>query len=127
MSQRPAVTGLMICEKAIIEERTHNVSLINCFTKYRVERVPSEDSRFVVFAILVDGLGDITLDLMVLRLETDEVIFQQAQEIQFVDRLQEVRFLFRVRGCAFPALGAYQVSLLADGEMLAQHRIQIFQ
>ena len=33
MSQRPLVVGLLVCEQLIVEARTYNVTLVNCFTK----------------------------------------------------------------------------------------------
>ncbi len=65
MAQIPTVIGLLLCEQAIIEERTHNVTLVNCFTQYKVSLFPSERQRFAVFAVLTDGFGDIELKLVV--------------------------------------------------------------
>jgi hypothetical protein len=125
MAQIPTVLGLLVCEKVVIEERTHNVTLVNCFTRRNVEAFPSERQRFAVFAALTDGLGDIELKLVVQRLDTQEEIYQEARRVQFADRLQEVRFLFRVTTCTFPVAGPYDLILLADGSELARHRIHV--
>ena len=42
MSQRPVVVGLLLCESLIVEEGTHNVTLVNCFSKRKAKRFPSE-------------------------------------------------------------------------------------
>ena len=40
MSQRPLVVGLLLCESLIVEEGTHNVTLVNCFTNEKGEAIP---------------------------------------------------------------------------------------
>jgi hypothetical protein len=45
-----------------------------------------------------------------------------AQPVSFPNRLTEVRVLFRVNRCAFPAPGVYQVALYVDGDWVA-HRL----
>jgi len=37
----------------------------------------------------------------------------------------EMRLVFNVTNCVFPAPGAYQLILLLDGECLAMRRIQV--
>jgi hypothetical protein len=123
MSQIPTVIGLLLCEQIVIEERTHNVTLVNCFTRYKLDRFPSDRERFAVFAALTDGLGDIELKLVIQRLETEAEVYRASRTLRFADRLQEVRYLFRVTNCSFPAAGPYDFILFADGSELARHRI----
>lgn len=125
MAQIPTVIGLLPCEQIVIEERTHNVTLVNCFTGFRVAQFPSERQQFAVFAALTDGLGDIELKLVVQRIETQDEIYHALRVLRFVDRLQEVRFLFRVTNCSFPVAGLYDIILFADGSELARHRINV--
>jgi hypothetical protein len=125
MPQIPTVIGLLVCEQIVVEERTHNVTLVNCFTRRKVESFPADGQKFAVFAALTDGLGDIKLRLVVQRLATQEDVYSESRTLRFTDRIQEVRFLFRVTNCSFPAAGAYDVILFADGSELARHRIRI--
>jgi hypothetical protein len=121
--------GLIVCEQIIIEERTRNVTLVNCFSRLLVDRFPARPRPFVVYAGLIDGFGELTLDLVLHRLDTYldtyEEVLRRGQRLRFSDRLQEIRFVFRITQFAFPAAGQYQVSLLAEGELIAQNRIQI--
>lgn len=125
MAQIPTVIGLLLCEQVIIEERTHNVTLVNCFTRCNLAVHPSEQQRFTVFAALTDGFGDIELKLVVQRLETQEEIYHSSRMLRFPDRLQEVRFLFRVTNCPFATAGFYDIILFAEGAELARHRIRV--
>src|SRR5437773_10702408 len=74
MHQCPGVLGLSLCEQVIVEEKTRNVTLVNCFTHRTVEQFPSEPISFVAFAVLCDGSGEITLEVVLQRLDTLEVV-----------------------------------------------------
>jgi len=123
MPQRPIAIGLSLCEQVVVEEKTRNVTLVNCFTHRTVDHFPSEFVPFVAFAVLSDGAGEIPLELVVERLDTLEEIHRVSLTGHFANPLQTVRCTLRIRNCAFPLAGHYQVSLLADSEVLAQRRL----
>ncbi len=125
MAQIPTVIGLQVCEKVIVEEGTKNVSLVSCHTILKVRRLPSEPRQFTVFAELIDGAGEVTLEVTVSRLENDQIIYRQARRLNFGNRLQEVRFIFHVTECSFPAAGTYEVVLRAERELLALRKLRI--
>ncbi len=125
MIQRPAATGLAVCEQVIVEEKTHNITLVNCLTRLRVKAVPSEPQRFIVYAWLTDGLGDGQIRLEVVRPDTLDELLTRDLPATFSDPLQEVRVLFR-GSLSFPVEGRYQVRLLADGDIIAQRTVQVF-
>ena len=127
MSQRPAAIGLLVCEHVIIEESTRNVTPVNCFARRIVQQFPSEPSTFVVFTLLNDASGEINLDVTVQRLDTLEEIHRLSASAVFHDQLQEMRCVFRIRNFSFPISGAYQVSLFADNEIIAQRRFRVVQ
>jgi hypothetical protein len=91
-----------VCEQVIVEKLTDNVSLINCFTRRLVGQFPSQPVKFAVVAFLTDGFGDIPLDVVILRLDTEEEVFRESRQVRFVDRLQEVRFLISRQQLLFP-------------------------
>ena len=127
MKHTPVAIGLLLCEQVIIEEHTRNITPVNCFTRRTVERFPSETLPFVVFAILADGLGDMRLEVLIHRLDTLEEVYRTAVSFRFTDPLQNVRFTLRIRDCSFPISGHYQVTLLADREMIALRKFNIIQ
>ena len=92
MSQRPTVAGLLVCEHLIVQARTHNMTLVNCFTMRKVERFPSEPQRFTIFAALTDGQGRIELDVVIRRLDDLQRIYRASVTQGFIDPLQQVRF-----------------------------------
>jgi hypothetical protein len=125
MIQRPVVVGLLLCEQLIVEERTRNVTLVNCFTRLKCREIPSLAQRLVVYAALTDGLGEGILRLVAVRLDTMEDVYVKDQPIRFSDPLEEVRIVFRLADLSLPVAGRYQFSLLADGELVAQRDLQV--
>jgi hypothetical protein len=123
--QQPVAVGLTVCEKLIVEERTRNVTLVNCFTGLKVREVPSPPLNLTVYASLTDGMGERTVSVLLLRLDTLEDVFAQDQPVVFSDPLQEVRIVFRFAQLTFPVAGRYQFSLLADGELVAQRVVRV--
>ena len=123
MAKLPVAIGLSLCEQVVIEDKTHNVTLVNCFTERTVEQFPTDPIPFVAFALLTDGHGEVTLDVAVERLDTMEDVYRKSVRRRFSDPLRAVSCIFRVRLCSFPGPGPYQVTLLAGGEFLAQRRI----
>ena len=127
MSQRPVAIGLLLCEQVIVEARTGNITPVNCFLRRTVSTVPSEGISFIALAFLTDGSGTVDLEVTIQRLDNLEEVYRRTYAYRFQNPLQEVRFLFRVRDCSFPVAGEYQLSLLADGELLAQRKLRIVQ
>jgi hypothetical protein len=72
-------------------------------------------------------LGDGTMDLVIRNLDTNEEIFTAQMPIRFPDRVVEVRVLFRINRCSFPAPGEYLCTLLLDNEWVAQRSLQIIE
>lgn len=126
MASRPIAIGMTVGDYVIVEERTKKVSLIGSFTGMKVGRFPSDATPFSVYAALTDGLGDVTMELVVVRLDTGEEIYNRRHVVRFQDKLSELRFHLRITQCSFPVAGHDQFTLLADGEWLAQRRLRVY-
>ncbi|MCI0463325.1 MAG: hypothetical protein L0Z62_40780 [Gemmataceae bacterium] len=125
LAQRPAAIGLMLCDHVLFEQGTQKPSLIGIFTGVAVEHFPGAP-RFDVFAALTDGLGAGIIDLVVIRLDTDEQIEAQSMEFTFPDPLKVVNLRFRFRRLTFPAPGTYVFALHVDGEEIAHRRVRVY-
>jgi hypothetical protein len=125
MLQLPNVVGLTLCEQIVTDATTHNLTLVNTFTRLRCSTFPSPPQRFVVCAALTDGQGDGTMSLAVSRLDTLEIIDRRHWQIRFTDPLRVVRLIVRLRNLSLPVPGGYQLSLSADGEWLAQTVLRV--
>jgi hypothetical protein len=125
MSKRLVAVGLFLCEQVIVEAGTRNVTPVNCFRRRGVDRFPSDVVPLVVFAILTDGLGQLHFELVLERLDTFEDVARYRFSLRFVDPLHEARCILRLRDCSFPVPGYYQVTLLADKELVAQRKFEV--
>jgi hypothetical protein len=127
MAQRPTARGLFLCDQAVVEEGTRNFTLVNCFRRKGARHDPPEPLHFAVVAFLIGGRGKVKLELVFDRLDTGDEIHRWETEGRFTDPLREFRLLVRMHGFIFPACGAYEVTLLADGEPIGQCRLTVFQ
>lgn len=126
MASPPVALGLTLCDYVIIEEKTKKASLVGCFSSLKAAQFPALAQPFSAWAVLVDGLGDVTMNLIVTRLDTEEEIQVLENRVHFPDRLTEVRYHVRFRQFIFPAPAIYQFTLLADKEWVAQYRIRVY-
>jgi len=127
MKQKPLSIGLLLCETDLIEEGSRNASLVNCFSSRTVKQIPSEPISFVIYAFLTDGIGDISLEVIIQRLDTLEEVANRSLLVHFKDPLYNARVRLRVKDFSFPVAGSYQVMLLAEGEMIAQRKLAVIQ
>lgn len=125
MIQSPVAIALTVCEKVIVEEKTHNITLVNCLTRLRVEEVPSEPHRLIFHAWLTDGMGDGTLRFELLHPDTLEEILVRDVPLSIANPLQEARVVFEEE-VSFPVEGRYQVNLWVDGISIAQRTFDVF-
>jgi hypothetical protein len=125
MVQRPNAVGLTLCQLVIVEESTKNVTLANSFQTLDVETFPSASIPFAVYTVLTDGLGEIKLDLAVLRGDTLDEIYTRSFKVTFTDPLRQLRLWWNVRSCSFPAPGRYEFGLQANRELMTQSVLEV--
>ncbi len=127
MIQRPNAVGLLLCQQAIVEEHTRNLTLVNTFRHLVLDSFPSESRQITIHALLTDGLGPMTLNLIVSRLDTMDEIYQKTGRVTFTNPLQERFLLIQTSRLSFPGPGRYEFRLLADGESIAQCVLEVLQ
>jgi hypothetical protein len=125
VSAIPTVVGLTLCDQVIVEQGTEKVSLIGSFSGISAPEFPALALPFSVFATFTDGLGEVTIDLVFIRLESGEESYSYRGVLSFPGRLKEVRFHARINQCLFPAAGEYDVMILANGQWLGQKRLHV--
>ena len=65
------------------------------------------------------------LAVVIQRLDTYDEVYRIRSRYRFANPLEELRCVVRIRDCSFPVAGHYQVTLLAENEMIAQRKIHI--
>jgi hypothetical protein len=127
MLQRPVAVGLKLSKMAVVEEKTRNVTLVNCFRRLKVVSVAETLRPFVASAILTDGLGVADFALTVTRLETMENVHEQFWQGNFFDPMERVWLLFPIEDCLVPAPGRYQITLSVESEPITHCILEILE
>jgi hypothetical protein len=127
MQRQPTVVGLKLCEHAIVQEGTRNVTLVNCFRKRSFAAFPAQVPAFSVCAVLTNGRGEGALTVTVTSLEDMEEVWTNSWKVKFNDPLRELWFLLPVTNCPFPEAGRYQVELTIDGDPTARTLLPVFE
>jgi hypothetical protein len=125
MAQRPRAVDLYVCQRVIYEAGTSNVTVVNRFSQVFVQRLPATPDPFYAFALLNDGQGDLTAELVILRPDDLTEIYSVQGPLRLADPLSEGRCRALISGCTFPIEGAYHVSLIADQEPVATCRLTV--
>lgn len=127
MQKHPTVVGLKVCHEAIVEERSRNVTLVNCFRGLSFAAFPATARPFVACVVLTDGCGHGKLSLRIIEPENLNEIWVDSWDIRLKDPLKEIWFLLPVAECVFDQPGRYQVSAWLDGELMATTMVRIRQ
>ena len=114
----PVVRGLYVCERVDVDPVSKNVSLANCFRGLRLADMPSMPQPFYVFALLANGLGEMTIRTTINDLDAGPDIFRHTARIRLTNRLTELRFKLTI-DCLFPRANSYNISLFVDDELIA--------
>ena len=125
MNETPVLKQLFICEKLIFEQGTDNLTLVNCHTSCKTDQFPTQPIPFIIYGLLTDGYGTFTMQVRVLRLDTDDVIFRKSMPMLLTDRLRDAHFIYRMTKLSFPVAGRYQIDLLVNGELLGMTTLTV--
>ncbi len=82
---------------------------------------------FSVFAVLTESSGDVTMNLVITHMESNDEDYNHTGNLHFPDLVAEMSYHLRLRQRVFSAPGSYLFSLLADGELIAQRRLNVYQ
>jgi hypothetical protein len=126
MNHVPTAVGIVLCERVLVDESTQNVTPVECFNLRLlvISTIPG-DSGFFALAWLADGEGEFSAEIIIRRLDNGEEIYRFEKTLAFKDRMDDARFLARVRGCTFPVAGYYEFVLVIGGELIASRRFRI--
>ena len=124
MNHIPVAIGLVLCDLVIVDQKTHNVTPVNCFSSRKLKGFPGP-TEFYLVAWLSDGLGEMTVEVVVQKLDNLIEIFRTESVLRFDDPLRDKYFLARIRDCHFPVAGEYVVSLTVGGELVAHRKIRL--
>ena len=127
MIQTPTVLGLILCEHVDVDRATGRFSLVGLFHVRRFRDYPTPPQAFAAYAALFDGIGEGKLELVIHRVETGEDVYTYKRWLAFPGRQMTLHLEIRIKRCAFPAPGRYDVSLRFNGEELTHRFLDVRQ
>ena len=124
MSKLPRVAGLIFCKRMEINVAAVEMSLAGVFHTLIFSAFPAH-VPFTVYTELYDAAAEGTMELAVMRLETERTIYRQTRWFASSDRQLVIQYETRVQKCIFPAPGRYAVMLRLDGDELTRRYLDI--
>ena len=115
MSIVPVAKALYLCDFHVGYDNG-KVDLYGLFNAIRPpDGFPYEQSRFCVFAQLVNGLGEVQFFVDVRSAERDELVWTtKTRRLAFPDRTTTVQLALLIEGCRFDRPGVYLIELFCD-------------
>jgi len=98
--------------------------LMGLFNSIRATAYPHLQRQFVVFARLVQGLGQVSFYVDIRFAPTQQLTYMSSTHaLVFPDRDTVVEMALTLRGVPFPRPGIYLVELFCDGQWVADTRL----
>jgi len=129
MSQvRPVVSAMLLCDVALSEEGTQQVSLIRLFHRIRAQRFPCAWGPFYIYALLTDAEGRYEVQIELRRLDDLAVIGERMSfSVAIHDRNAFSEFVFEVEEAVFDGPGRYEFRLYANDRVIGVKSFSVVQ
>jgi hypothetical protein len=127
MTKPPRIAALILCKRMEVIPARVEMSLVGVFNSLQFSTWPTPPYPFTVYTELYDAEGEGTMDLDVMRLETEQVIYRRPRWFASSDRGLTFPVEWRVRKCCFPAPGRYMLTLRLDGTELSRRFLDVKQ
>ena len=82
MSKSPRIAGLILCKRMEVNPAAVEMSLVGVFHSLHVPRLSGRMRPFMVYAEVYDALAEGTMELAVMRLENEEVVYSQQEVVR---------------------------------------------
>lgn len=126
MIKLPKIVGLTLCERIDVNRETGQVSLVGLVQVFHFPIFPSPAKPFTVYLALFDGVGEGTMELSIMQLATEKVIYRYQRWLAFPGRDLVVNQEIPVRRCVFPTPGRYLLTLSFDQQPVTQRTVTVF-
>lgn len=125
MRKLPKVAGLILCKRMEVNPAKVEMSLVGVFHSLTFSTWPAYAKPFTVYAELFDAAAEGTMELVLMHLETEKVVYRRQKWFASSDRQLVFHSEIRVGNCVFPAPGQYSVVLRLDGDELARRYLEV--
>ncbi|SRR5579883_2645929 len=122
----PKVLGLVLCWAFEVDRAAGEVLLRGIFNALHFRDWPSPPQRFAVYSVLQDGVGEGTIKLEVVRLETEQVVHRYQKWVALPGRGSYFNLVIPITNGIFPSPGRYKVALYFDNQELSGRLLDIY-
>jgi hypothetical protein len=121
----PVAQALYLCDSHV-GFPGGKTDLIGLFNSIRAASYPHVQKQFVVFARLLQGLGQVTFYVDVSFAPTQQLVYVSGTHmLVFPDRDTVVEMALTLKGVRFPQSGIYLVELFCNSQWVADARILV--
>ncbi len=122
----PQCKAILLCERAIREAGTNQVSLIGLVRKFVVPRLPAQTQPVTAYLQLVEGIGRYNISAEVRDLTTGQVLAQGGgATVEFQDRLAILDFLLPLPPLPLTHEGSFDVVVFANGQEIDRQKFTV--
>lgn len=121
----PMAKALWICDGTIgfPNQKTDVMGLFNSISP---QQFPYFHPRFVAFAQLSGGLGNVTCNIDVTYAATGQLLHSSnVRVLNFANRDQTIQLAQTIAACSFPQPGIYLVELFCNGKWVADTKLEL--
>jgi hypothetical protein len=120
VTPEPIAVGLHLCRDLTVHADTLEVSLTRIFRTLRSQLYPAFAPRFWAFASVYGPEAQGNLYAAIYRVSNGDLVYVNEHLIRFPDRFTPIYYRLQLSSCRFPAVGAYEMLLMVDRDVVAQ-------
>jgi hypothetical protein len=125
MARLPRVVGLVLCENLGLGFGPGQVTLERLFNARAFASFPTPPCPFVVYCALYGEKQEGKMELVVTRLETEEVVYRYSRWQHLPGGGLTAHITIFPKRCAFPVPGRYAVGLVFEGQELSNRYLDV--
>ena len=122
----PKIVGLVLCRALEVDRATGETSLVGVFNALRFRDWPSPRQQFTIYSALHGGVGEGTIKLVIVRLETEKAIHLYQRWVTLPGPGRYFNLVIPITRCVFPLPGRYGLTLSFDDQELSNRYLDVF-
>ncbi len=120
----PVVLTLLLCEKAIVDARTQQYSLIGLVSNVNAPAFPVRSPNLCIYTEITGGHGVASVTARIVDVdEKREPVVNLDFEVNLENPLAVTQFVFGMPPLVFPEPGDYRLQALSAGTRLLEKRL----
>ncbi len=124
----PVAKALYLRDDILSDPARGKPHLIGVLNSARVASFPHTLAKLCVFAVLVNGYGDVSCRVRIVNAHGREVVYESAEQVlRFDDRAQTRYFTLRLTQITVPAPGEFWVELFCNKRFVDDATLRFFE